>query len=228
MPIRSTNPLSGLFRRSPFKPLQEHMRVVFSCICVVPTLFDALYRQENAQIKVLADQIQSLESDADTIKYTFRLNMPNSLLMPVARRDLLELMNDQDRLADTAETIAQILSFRDMVVPDVIKPFLDELLEGTMETCSAALEIIEELDELLEVGFGGREMEKVNGMIAGVRRSEHNIDHVLHKTRRALFEGEGDLDPISAMYWYKIIELIGDLSDQSENIADRLLLFLSK
>ncbi|MBM9615988.1 TIGR00153 family protein [Desulfobulbus rhabdoformis] len=228
MPIRSTTPLPGLFRRSPFTPLQEHMRTVFSCICLIPTLFHALYLREDEQIADLAAQIDSLETEADKIKSNFRLNMPNSLFMPVARRDLLELLNDQDSLADIAEHIAQIVVSRDMVVPEAIKSHLDALLEETMEATSAALKIIEELDELLEVGFGGREREKVSGMIDGVRKCENNIDKILHNTRRSLFAVEDELDPVSVMYWYKIIELVGDLSDQSENIADRLLLFLSK
>lgn len=228
MPIRSTTPLSGLFRRSPFKPIQEHMRIVFSCICLVPPLFDAIYRKDRDQIEDLAGQIDKLETEADKIKSTFRLNMPTSLLMPVDRKDLLGLISDQDSLADTAETISQIVSYRDMEVPEGLKSSLDELLEGTMEITSEAKEMIERLDELLEVGFGGREMEKVTGMIAGVRRSEHNIDTILHRTRKTLFGIESELDPVSVMFWYRIIELVGDLSDQSENIADRILLFLSK
>ncbi len=228
MPIRSTTLFSGLFRRSPFKPLQEHMRVVFSCVCVIPGLFDALYLGDRDETVQLAEQISALETEADKLKSTYRLNMPISLLMPVARKDLLELLRDQDALADTTERIAQILAFRDMVVPDTIKSHLDELLEGTMEIVSNTLEMIEELDDLLDVGFGGREMEKVSHMIAGVRRSEHNIDNMLHRARRALFSIEQELDPVSVIYWYKIIELVGNLSDQSENIADRILLFLSK
>lgn len=228
MPIRSTTPLSGLFRRSPFKPIQEHMRVVFSCICLVPPLFDAIYLKDSGQTQDLADQISSLETDADKIKSRFRLNMPTSLLMPVDRKDLLGLISDQDSLADTAESIAQIVTYRVMVVPEGLKESLDELLEGTMEITSEAKEMIERLDELLEVGFGGREMEKVTAMIAGVRRSEHNIDHIIHRTRKTLFNLENQLDPVSVMFWYKIIELVGNLSDQSENIADRILLFLSK
>lgn len=228
MPIRSTTPLSGLFRRSPFKPIQEHMRVVFSCICLVPPLFDAIYLKNSSQIQELADQISTLETDADKIKSTFRLNMPTSLFMPVDRKDLLGLISEQDSLADTAEAISQIVTYREMVVPEDLKKSLDELLEGTMEITSEAKEMIERLDELLEVGFGGREMEKVTAMIAGVRRSEHNIDHIIHRTRKCLFEMEAQLDPVSVMFWYKIIELVGKLSDQSENIADRILLFLSK
>lgn len=228
MPIRSTTPLSGLFRRSPFKPIQEHMRIVFSCICLVPPLFDAIYLKDSAQLQELADQIGKLETDADKIKSTFRLNMPTSLLMPVDRKDLLGLISDQDSMADTAESISQIVTYRDMVVPEGLKESLDELLEGTMEVTSEAKDMIERLDELLEVGFGGREMENVTTMIAGVRRSEHNIDNIIHRTRKTLFSMEGQLDPVSVMFWYKIIELVGNLSDQSENIADRILLFLSK
>ncbi|WP_163338349.1 TIGR00153 family protein [Desulfopila sp. IMCC35008] len=228
MPIRSTTPLSGLFRRSPFKPIQEHMRIVFSCICLVPPLFDAIYLKNSSQIQELADQISTLETDADKIKSTFRLNMPTSLFMPVDRKDLLGLISDQDSLADTAEAISQIVTYREMVVPEGLKKPLDELLEGTMEITSEAKEMIERLDELLEVGFGGREMEKVTAMIARVRRSEHNIDHIIHRTRKNLFKMEAQLDPVSVMFWYKIIELVGKLSDQSENIADRILLFLSK
>ena len=228
MIMRSTTPLSGLFRRSPFKPIQEHMRAVFSCICLVPPLFDAIYAKDKGQTRNFSRQINELETEADKIKSTFRLNMPTSLLMPVDRKDLLGLISDQDSIADTAEAISQIVTFRDMIVPDKLKSHLDELLEGTMEVTSEAKEMIEQLDELLEVGFGGREMARVTEMIAGVRRSEHNIDSILHRARRALFEIEAELDPVSVMYWYKILELLGNISDQSENMADRVLLFLSK
>lgn len=228
MPIRSTTPLSNLFRKSPFKPIQEHMRVVFSCSCLIPPLFDAIYAQDKSQIQDLAKQINGLETEADKIKSTFRLNMPTSLLLPVDRKDLLGLISDQDSIADTAESISQIVSFRDMTVPDELKAVLDELLEGTMESVSDAKEIIEQLDELLEVGFTGREIDKVTDMIAGVRRGEHNIDTILHRARKTLFSIEAQLDPVSVMFWYKILDRIGSISDQSENIADRLLLFLSK
>lgn len=204
------------------------MRVVFSCILQIPPLFDAVYAKDIALTAEVARQIDELESQADEIKATFRLNMPTSLLLPVDRKDLLGLISDQDRIADTAESISQILTFRDMDVPEELKAKLDELLEGTMEITSEAKNMIERLDELLEVGFGGREMEKVSAMIAGVRRSEHNIDNILHQARRTLFAIEKDLDPVSVMFWYKILELIGNISDQAENMADRLLLFLSK
>ena len=228
MAILSQRPLSGLFRGSPFKPIQEHMRVVFSCICHIPPLFDAVYREDREQLIDFAGQIKETETAADKLKSTFRLNMPKSLFLPVDRKDLLSLIGDQDKIADTTEDIAKIFLFRNMVVPEGIKELLDELLEGTMEISASARDMIEQLDELLEVGFAGRELNKVNAMIAGVRRSEHNIDDIVHRLHARLFSIERELHPLDAMFWYKIVELVGQISDQSENLADRLLLFLSK
>ncbi|MEE4136230.1 MAG: TIGR00153 family protein [Desulforhopalus sp.] len=228
MPILPNRTLSGLLRGSPFKPIQEHMKLVFSCVCLIPPLFDAVYREDEEQTIQFAEEINTLETQADQLKSTFRLNMPKSLFLPVDRKDLLNLIADQDRIADTAEEISQTFLYRKMVVPDGIKDLLDELLEGTMEISAAAREMIEQLDELLEVGFSGREIDKVNAMIAGVRRSEHNLDEILHRTRRALFALESTLDPVSVIFWYRVIDLLGRISDLSENLADRLLLFLSK
>lgn len=204
------------------------MSVVFSCICLIPPLFDAVYRNDDEQMEDFANQINLLETEADKIKSTFRLNMPKSLFMPVDRKDLLSLISDQDSIADTAEDIGKIFLYRSMTVPEEIKDLLDELLEGTMEISAAAREMIEQLDELLELGFSGREYDKVSKMIAGVRRSEHNIDDIVHRCRKKLYSIERALDPVSVMFWYKILELLALISDQAENLADRVLLFLSK
>lgn len=229
MPIKSTSPLSKLLRKSPFKPIQEHMRLVFNCICTLPPLFEALFDQDNDKVLEAAQQIGELESEADQIKNTFRLNMPTTLLLPVDRKDLLGLMGDQDRLCDICEEIGKILSYRTMEVPQALKPLLDELLEGTIEVSGEAKRMIEELDELVEVGFGGgREVEKVNKIIQGVRKSEHNIDTILNRTRKTLFKIESELNPVDVVFWYRIIELVGDISNQAENIGDRLSLFLSR
>ncbi len=228
MVIKTTNPLAGLLRKSPFKPVQEHMRTVFSCVCLLPSLFDALYEGDKEQLIEIANEIAHLESEADKIKSKLRLQLPKSLFMPVDRRDLLTLLRDQDAIADYVEKISQVLTSRDMEVPEEIKGLLDELIEATMEISFEAKLMIEELDELVQVGFGGREHDKVIQMIAGVRKSEHNVDNILHRIKRALFEAEDKLPPISVIFWYQLIDILGDISDKAENMSDRLLLFLSK
>ncbi|MCI5137328.1 MAG: TIGR00153 family protein [Candidatus Electrothrix sp. AR1] len=228
MTLKSTSPLAGLLHKSPFKPIQEHMRTVFSCVSLLQPLFVALYAQDYEGIKKIADQIDELETAADKQKSIFRLNMPTTLFLPVDRRDLLKLLHDQDSLADKTEEISQILISRDMEVPEAIKDQLNTLLVSTLGICTEAKLIIEELDELVQVGFRGIEHDKVITMINALRKSEHDIDQTLHKLRRTLFTIEDNLAPVPAMFWYKIIDLIGSMSDLAENMSDRLLLFLSK
>ncbi|MCI5123612.1 MAG: TIGR00153 family protein [Candidatus Electrothrix sp. AR5] len=228
MTLKSTSPLAGLLHKSPFKPIQEHMRTVFSCVSLLQPLFEALYAQDKEQIEKIAEQIGELETVADKQKSTFRLNMPKTLFLPVDRRDMLELLHDQDCLADDVEEISLILISRDMEVPEAIKDLLNILLINTLGICTEAKSIIEELDELVQVGFGGREHDKVIKMIDALRKSEHDIDQTLHTIKRSLFDVEDSSSPVSIMFWYKIIDLLGDMSDQAENMSDRLLLFLSK
>lgn len=228
MAIKSTSPLAGLLRKSPFKPVQEHMRVVISCVQKLPELFDGVYQKNQEEVQRLAREINTRETAADKIKSEFRGNMPNTLLLPVDRKDLLSLINEQDSIADGAEKIGQILESRDMLIPAAIKESFEELLRATVAICEQAQLMIEELDELVHVGFSGREHERVTEMIKVVRKEEHSIDAVLRKVNRKLFMTEKELDPVTVMFWYKIIEELGDISDHAENMADRLLLFLSK
>lgn len=228
MVMKSTSPLAGLLRKSPFKPIQEHMRTVFTCVSLLPPLFEALEAKDTKKVEQIAQEIAELETTADKQKSVFRLNMPKTLLMPVDRRDLLNLLRNQDALANAAENISQILTSRRMEVPGAIKDLLSALLTDTLAICFEAKLMIEELDELVQVGFGGKEHDKVILMIEGIRSSERNIDKIQQQIRRALFTEEDTLPPISVMFWYQIIDLLGSMSDQAENMSDRLLLFLSK
>ena len=83
MALKSTSPLAGLLRKSPFKPIQEHMRKVFSCVCLLPPLLDALYRNDQTQVAEFAAQIGVIETEADKMKSDFRLHMPKTLFLPV-------------------------------------------------------------------------------------------------------------------------------------------------
>lgn len=228
MVIKSTSPLAGLLRKSPFKPIQEHMRVVISCVSLLPDLFEGIYQKNQEAVRKVAKEISGRETAADKIKSEFRSNMPNTLLLPVDRKDLLSLINEQDAIADGAEKISQILESRDMQIPPAIKEEFGELLTNTVTICLQAQLMIEELDELVHVGFSGRERNTVTAMISVVRKEEHSLDATLRTVNRMLFMAEKELDPVSVMFWYKIIEEVGDISDHAENMADRLLLLLSK
>ena len=226
--MKTTNPLARLLRKSPFKPLQEHMRVVAKCMDEFMPLFEALFEKDQNRVKEIAEKIDKIESEADEIKNGLRLNLPKTLFLPVARRDLLVLISEQDSIADSVENIAGILIVREMKVPEAMRALLMELIQATIDTFNKALKVIEELDELLEVGFRGKYSSIVIDMIADLKQTEEITDDLAKDLNRILFSMEDQLKPVSVIFWYKLIKEIGEVANHSENVGDRILLFLAR
>jgi predicted phosphate transport protein (TIGR00153 family) len=204
------------------------MRVVAKCMDEFKPLFDALFEKDQNRVREIAEKIDKIESEADEIKNGFRLTLPKSIFLPVARRDLLVLISEQDSIADSVENIAGILIAREMVVPEAIRDLLGELIQGTIDTYNKALKVIEELDTLLDVGFGGKYSSIVTDMIVDLKQTEEITDDVAKELNRALFSIEDQLKPVAVVFLYKLIKEIGEVANHSENVGDRILLFLAR
>jgi predicted phosphate transport protein (TIGR00153 family) len=170
--------LASLFGRSPFKPMQEHIGVATQCAAQVPELFEALAAGDQDRVVSIKDRIYELEQQADDIKNELRAHLPKSLLLPVDRRDLLEVLDMQDSIADTAQDIAGLLFERPMEVPENLKDPLLALTRRCVDACNQAVLIIGELDELVETGFRGRESDRVSEMVAELNKIETDTDEM--------------------------------------------------
>lgn len=225
--MKSTNPMAALFGKSPFKPMQEHMRIVLECVSEVPALFQALVDGDQAKLEAEKDLIFEKEHNADLLKNELRGRLPKSILMPVDRRDLLDVLGMQDSIADTAQDIAGLLVERQMEVPEGMGEPLMKLVNRCVDTCQQAGKIIEELDELVAMGFRGREANQVEDMVAELNRIEDETDEMGMQLTRTLFAQEDSIKPVSVMFWYQLIQWIGDLADYAEKVGDRLRLLIA-
>ncbi len=222
-----TTPFANLFGRSPFKPMQEHIRIVAQCAGEVPGLFDALCSDDQEKLSKVKDRIFELEEEADKIKNELRSHLPKSLMLPVDRRDLLEILDLQDSIADTAQDIAGLLIERQMEVPESFAEPLLQLTKRCVDACNHAAKIIEELDELVSTGFRGRESDRVSTMVSELNNIESETDEMGLRLSRLLFEQEDKLKPVSVIFWYQLIQWIGDLADNAEKVGNRLRLLLA-
>jgi len=204
------------------------MRVVIDCAREVNPLIDALIDGDQHGVTRCKERIFELEAEADRIKNELRLHLPKSLFMPVDRRDLLEVLHLQDAIANTAQDIAGLLIERRMEIPGFLRQPLQKLTERCIQTCELSGSVIEELDELLAIGFRGREVERVDTMLRALNDAEDETDELGIALARALFEHEDELKPVSVMMWYQIIEWIGDLADYAEKVGDHLRLLIAK
>ena len=222
------SPFAKMFGQSPFKPLQEHMRVVVDCANQVPGLFDAVYDDSKDQVEEIREKIYALENEADNIKNELREHLPKSMFMPVDRRDLLEILDLQDSIADTAQDIAGMMVVRRMKLPDPVhKPML-ALTRRCVDACNQLAKIMEKMDELLETGFRGPEADKVMHMIDELNKIETDTDVKAIAVMRLLFEHEDEIGPVSTIMWDRVLHWVGDLANFAERAGNRHRLLLAR
>ncbi len=147
-------------------------------------------------------KIIALEREADIIKRDLRLHLPTGLFLPVARTDLLELLSAQDKIANKAEDIANLIVGRKMVIPDSLAKDIMVFLACCVSSAELACKAINELDQLLETGFRGSELKVVEDMIVTLDDIEQNSDEKLKEIRQRIFEVECDLPAIEGMFLY--------------------------
>ena len=223
-----SSPFTNLFGRSPFKPLQEHMRTTRKCAKQVTKLFEALCDGDHEKVEAVKERIFELENEADEIKNELRAHLPKSLFMPVDRRDLLEVLDLQDNIADTAQDIAGLLVERKMEVAEGMGQPLLNLVRRCVDACEQATLIIERLDELVETGFRGPESESVIEMVDQLNKIESDTDQMGLELARSLFAQEDNMKPVSVVLWYNVIIMIGELADYAEKVGNRLRLLLAR
>lgn len=223
-----TTPFLNMFGRSPIRPLEAHMSKVHLCVKELDPFFEAVLEGKWPEAALIQQDIVRLENEADDLKRDLRLHLPKGLFLPVSRSDLLELLTVQDRLANRAKDIAGLVLGRKMMFPDEVIISFKDFLQRCIEASRQANVAINELDELLETGFGGSEIKLVESMIADISRMERDTDDRQIKLRQIVFNLEASLPPVNVMFLYKIIEWTGELADRAREIGDRLQILLAK
>lgn len=224
--MKPIHPFAALFGPSPFLPIQEHMRLVADCVAEMPGLIQALIEHNPANLTAHQENIFSLERAADGIKNELRDHLPMGLLMPVDRRDLLELLTLQDAIAGIAQDIAGLLMQRPMEVPPGMAEPLMGLVTRSVEACVQAHGVIEELDELVAMGFSGREATEVTAMIATLSHTGREANDLGRALSRSLFTGEGGHSAVSVMLWHQIIQWLRAIAESAGQIGERLRLLV--
>ena len=222
------NPISALFGPSPIRPIQKHMAKAQNCITLLGDFLEATYSKEWQKAEEIQETICKTENEADTLKRDIRTHLPRSLWLPVARNDLLEMLQIQDRLANRARDIAGLMLGRKIEIPIELVEGVRDYYHKNLNTSAQALKAINELDELLETGFRGKEATLVEGLVVELDELEHQSDVSQIKLRAMLFQMEDSLPPVHVIFLYKIIDRLGELADISQKIGSRLLLLIAK
>ncbi|HSH27541.1 MAG TPA: TIGR00153 family protein [Wenzhouxiangella sp.] len=224
--VRTT--ISSLFGVSPIRPLQRQMAAVIECVQALRPFMVAVLAEDWDEARAQQAHVAQLERDADKLKREMRLQLPHSLFMPVSRRDVLEVLTSQDKIANRAKDIAGLITGREMVIPNPLQPLFTAYLDRCIDAALQAQAAINELDELVETGFRGGEVDLVHSIIRKLEAIESDTDRIQVHVRAELFKRETELPPVEVMFLYRVIDWIGDLADLAERVGSRLELMLAR
>ncbi len=218
----------AVFAKSPIKPIEEHIRKVLAASEQLLPFFSAVYIKDWDTAAEVRKVIVSLEKEADTLKRDIRVHLPRGLFLPVDRTDILELVSQQDKIANKTKDITGRVLGRELEIPAQIQQEFHAYLQRCIDAVALACEAINELDELLETGFRGREVDLVIKMIAKIDEIEHDTDEMQISLRKFVRKAEDTLNPIDVMFLYRTLEWVGDLADTALRVGSRLEIMLAR
>jgi len=218
--------IGNLFGRSPIRPMQQHMKVAADCAGGINALLAAMAVGDQAALDEARSQIDEFEHKADELKHEIRSNLPQRLFLAIERRDMLEILDNQDSIADVTQDVAELAAMRQMHTPPALVEPLANLAAAALETCAQSSSVVNELDELVETGFGRHEVSRVEEMIDQLNVLESRADECGEAALRTLFAIEDEIG-VSAYYWYEIIRWIGDIADYAERAGNRIRLLVA-
>ena len=218
--------IDKLVGKSPIGPMQQHMHVAILCAREVIPLLEAMAAGNNEAIRERRAEIDRLEHEADELKHEIRSHMPRRFMMAMDRRTMLEILDCQDSIADVTQDIAELADQRSMHLPESLKEPVLTMAQSVMSACEQGQRIVDELDELVETGFGEGEVARVDEMVRELGRLESQTDAELDRAARALFAMEAELG-VATVFWHQIILWIANLADLSERVGNRLRLLMA-
>lgn len=226
--MQTSNLLYSMFGRSPIGPIQKHIATAHRCAKKLEPFFVASFSGDWEKALIIQEKIVSLEQKANNIKQSIRLSLPQSIFLPVSRSDLLEIITIQDKVANRAKDIAGIVIGRKMQAPDTLHTIFLTYLCRAIATSAQALKVMSTLDELLETGFQGREVDFVGQLIEELDHIERETEDLQAQVKHALFSIEQELPPVDVIFLYKTIERVGDLAEEAFRVGSRLQLLLAR
>lgn len=214
--------IEKLFGVSPFGPLVEHTKKVHECVKLVRPLMEACIRKDYDEIHRLQDLVSRLEYEADLVKHAIREQLPRQYRMPVDRADLERYLHSIDDVADYVQDFAVVLLIRKTSIHEDIVPGFLEFVDQIIAVSDMLMTAAEELGTLAQASFKGAEADLVLARVGGLGEAEWKADRLQRKLSQHVYELESVLDPITIIFYEKMMRALSGIANSAENSGDIL------
>ncbi|MCK5827062.1 DUF47 domain-containing protein [Candidatus Bipolaricaulota bacterium] len=157
------------------------------------------------------------EGQADDVRRRVETQLLSGALMPTSRRDILQLVEQVDRLANAAENTLDHLLIQRIAIPDTMRPAILEITVKTEVIFTHVKDAIANLFKTMEAALEHTQQ---------IEHIEGEIDRIERATLKQLFELELDLS--QKLQVNNFIRSIVELSDRAEDLSDHIELMVAQ
>jgi hypothetical protein len=217
-----------IFRKSPFQSLQEMMNSGIECVKLIPAIFDAFLSGKEKEVQKLAEEISDKEYETDIIKNEIRSSLPNSIFMSAARGDVLEIITSIDTVADAAEDVGVLLSFKMIKIPSELVEKVKYFVGKVVDVANLSKTVVDELETLRESSFAGPEIKHITELLDKLNEEEHKTDKLGYEITKIILNTSEQFNFADLWLWLKIIQATSDVANAAEKLGNRIRLIISK
>ena len=158
------------------------------------------------------------EGKADDIRRSVEKAMISGALFPPLRRQILDVVERTDALANAAEASLDSLLVQRVKIPDSIALLILQILDETMAG-------FDEVEAAIRALFAGDAAETLK-CVDRIEEVESRIDHIERESQKKLFAMSIDLAEKLHVAGY-IADLV-KISDRAEDLSDRIALIVAE
>jgi len=194
----------------------EHYSRVSEALANLKELI-ATYLKDDRKFKEASLAVHQSEQAADAIKQDIEAKLYAGAFLPINRGDYIMLAEFIDRIANQAETTANLIVLTRPEIPDFLNNDLTLLLDKAIFSFEGFKGALENMN---------RDIDAVKDSIARVVTFETEADRLEWETIKKLFKSNIDL--ARKLHLRELVEDIAYISDLAEDAAERLGVMIVK
>ena len=198
----------------------EQIKDVEKCIINFENFMRAATTNETVHetLRALCIGVQDAENEADRSLRAMIDSLSEGSYLPSTREDIISIATSCDKVANKCETIAKIVVFQRFRCPAQYANDFTEIFSITKEQ----FELLEKSISMLFSKMNA--LQKDPAILDEIRALESKVDRIEDKLNEDIFTL--DIGLAEKMQISHIVELLCDLSDIIEDIADKIQIML--
>ncbi len=190
----------------------RHLRQVDAALVSFhESLMAYVVEKDIEKAKELAFKTHEAEGRADDIRREVEVELLSGALLAASRRDILEIIEQVDRLANSGEATLDTLILERIAIPEEITPYIEGIAAETEK-------IREEVKNALHALF--RRPTSALTHTKEIEILEGKVDRLEREALKTVFKM--DIELARKLQLRDFIEDLVELSDRAEDLSDRI------